>query len=83
MLLSFHNTLHSAPKQIQIYGRVYLEKKIWMDEAMDVRDPGSSLIVPSEEKKQGPLPVSPSSQATPLLLGCSGVDFSLDGAVQL
>lgn len=54
-----------------------------MDEAMDVRDPGSSLIVPSEEKKQGPLPVSPSSQATPLLLGCSGVDFSLDGAVQL
>lgn len=49
---------------------------------MEIRDPDSSLIVPSEEK-QGPLPVSPSSQATPLLLGCSGVDFSLDGAVQL
>lgn len=49
-----------------------------------MRDFGSDLIIPSEGK-QRPLPVSSSSHAILCCwaAGYSGVDFSLDGAVQL
>lgn len=48
-----------------------------------MRDPVSSLII-SSELKQGLL-LGFSSNQTPCswAAGCSGVDFSLDGAVQL
>lgn len=69
VLLSFHNTLHSAPGQIQIFWKSLFSKKIQIEAIMEIRDSGSSLIIHSEEK-QGPLSMSSSSQAKPLPLGC-------------